>query len=498
MQATVVSWLPVVATLLPLVGTGCIYLVEGRSWQWRNGLSVATAAIAFGLVLAMYPAIAAGKVLVMEFPNILPPLGLSFRADPLGFFMAATMSLVWLMVTVYSLAYMEKEHHKKRYYPFLILTLSGSLGVVLTGDMFSLFLFFELMSLTAYVLIIHEQSHEAMKAGYKYLIMTILGSLALFFAIIAVYEISGTLIIGRGIIGWPSPLALGAFVAFLLGFGIKAGMFPLHVWLPDAHPVAPSPASALLSGLMLKTGAYGLIRVIYNVYGISLLQRTNWMQILVWLAAITILLGSSVAILQDDIKRRLAYSSIGQMGYILLGMGLMSERALFGAVFHIFGHALMKSALFLAAGAMIHKTHRRSIADLEGIGYRMPLTLGAFTLSALAMIGIPPLVGFLSKWELSLGALDAGRPWFVVILLASSLMNGVYYFPIIIAGYFSKKSAYADGAQAWSMADETSPVMLVPLVLLAAGTLIFAVLPNSLPYVLAGKSAHFLFHLGGR
>jgi multicomponent Na+:H+ antiporter subunit D len=498
MQDTVTSWLPVWATLAPLFGTAAIYWVEQRSWRWRNGLSVASCLVSLGLILAMYPRVARGEVLGITFPRLLPPLGISFRVDPLSFLLAAIIALIWLLVTVYSLSYMAREHHKKRYYPFLVLTLSGSLGVVLTGDMFSLFLFFELMSLAAYVLIIHEQTEEAMKAGYKYLIMTILGSLALFFAIISTYELAGTLTVAAsGIIGRPSNLALAGFLGYLIGFGIKAGMFPLHVWLPDAHPVAPSPASALLSGLMLKTGAYGMIRVIYNTYGIDLLERTGWLNILTWLAVITILLGSAVAILQDDIKRRLAYSSIGQMGYILLGMALLSERALSGAVFHIFSHAFMKSALFLAAGAMIHKTHRRSISELEGIGHRMPLTLGAFTVAALAMIGIPPLAGFLSKWQLSLGALDAGRPGFVVVFLVSSLMNGCYYFPIIIAGFFGRKAHHADEGRGERL-DEAAPAMLVPILLLATGILLFAMLPNSLPYVLAGKSAHFLFHLGGR
>lgn len=495
-ETTVTSYLPALASLLPLAGTACIYLVEGRSWRWRNGLSVLSAAAACGLVLAMYGDIAAGRVLVKEFPNLIPPLGLSFRADRLGFLLAATMSVIWLAATVYSLSYMKEERHKKRYYPFLILTLGGSLGVVLAGDLFSLLLFFELMSLSAYVLIVHEQSREAMAAGYKYLIMTIAGSLALSFAIVATYKIAGTLVLSTpGIIGWPSPLALAAFLAFITGFGIKAGIFPLHVWLPDAHPVAPSPASALLSGLMVKTGAYGLIRVFYNIYGIDLLRQTRWPEILVALAVLSIVLGSSVAILQDDIKRRLAYSTIGQMGYVLLGVGLMTERALFGALFHMVGHAFMKAALFLAAGAMIHRTHRRSIAHLEGIGYQMPWTLGAFTLAALGMVGLPPLVGFISKWELSLGALDVGRPYLVLVLLASSLMSGVYYFPIIIAGYLGREVQAASGQPGTG---ETHPAMLVPTVLLAAATLVWALLPNSWPYLLAEGSARMLWQLGGR
>jgi multicomponent Na+:H+ antiporter subunit D len=200
--------------------------------------------------------------------------------------------------------------------------------------------------------------------------------------------------------------------------------------------VAPSPASALLSGIMLKTGAYGLFRVIFHVFTVDLMRETGSTTIIAALAIITILLGSAVAITQDDLKRRLAYSSIGQMGYILLGLAILNEQAMIGTIFHVFSHAIMKSTLFLVAGAIIVKTGKRSIKELSGIGREMPYTMLAFTLAALAMIGLPPFNGFLSKWTLSLGALDAGNPYFVVVLLVSSLMNGVYYLPIIIAAFF--------------------------------------------------------------
>ena len=497
MSHSVVSWLPVWITLLPLVGTGLIYVVEQRSWKWRNGLTVIVSALTCVMVAAMYPYIARGQLLTKAFPDILPPLGLSFRVDPVAFLMAAIIALVWLAVAVYSLAYMVREHHKKRYYPFLTLILGGSLGVVLAGDLFTFFVFFEFMSLASYVLIIQEQTPEAMKAGYKYLIMTICGSLLLFFGIISVFELAGTLTLGTGgIIGAPSNLALGAFIAFVLGFGIKAGIFPLHVWLPDAHPVAPSPASALLSGLLLKVGAYGFLRIVYNVYGIELLRRTHWLEPVVYMAVISILLGSCVAILQDDLKRRLAYSSVGQMGYIMLGIAVLSERALFGAIFHIFSHAFMKAALFLVAGAFAHKTGKRYVSQLEGIGMRMPLTLGAFGLASLSMVGIPPLAGYLSKWQLSVGMLDVGRPWLVVVMLLSSLMNAVYLFPVVINGFFGADDSYPEfpGIR-WE--NETDVKMLVPILVLAGAILVFAIYPNSLPFSLSGFSARYLFQLGG-
>lgn len=282
-------------------------------------------------------------------------------------------------------------------------------------------------------------------------------------------------------------------------------MFPLHVWLPDAHPVAPSPASALLSGIMLKTGAYGLLRVIFNVYSYDLLKSSGWSTILAVLAVITILLGSAVALTQVDIKRRLAYSSISQLGYILLGMSIFNNNAITGATFHIFSHAFMKSALFLAAGAIIWKTGKRNVTEFKGLGRQMPVTMGCFSMAALAMIGIPPLSGFLSKWTLALGALDAGIPGYVLVLLISSLLNALYYLPIIIPAFFELpageggKNHHGHGdhheGDLQFKVDEAAPLMLSAIVILALCTFFFGLTPNNIAFNLSRMIASFL--LGG-
>jgi multicomponent Na+:H+ antiporter subunit D len=469
-----------------------IYAVERRSWRLRNGLSVLAALASFLLVAQHYNAIMADTTLIAEFPELLPPLGLSFRLDYLAFLVAAVVSFVWLLVTVYSTAYMVKEHAKNRYYPFSVLTLAGAMGVVLSGDLFTFFLFFEMMSLSAYVLVIHEETAQAMRAGYRYLILTIIGGLALLFAIIAVFQGAGTVAFTPG--GLPlevTGLTILAFLGFLVGFGIKAGMVPLHVWLPEAHPVAPSPASALLSGLMLKTGAFGLIRVIYQVFGLDMVQRAGWNDLLVWMAAITVFLGSAVAITQDEVKRRLAYSSVGQMGYILLGIGLLQERALIGAIFHIFAHALMKSSLFLAAGSIIYRTGKRRVSEWVGMGRSMLVTMSVFTVAALSMVGVPPLVGFVSKWELALGALDAGSVAFVMLLLLSSLMNFMYYFPLIQNAFFGEGLAHKEQAQA--VRPEVPWAMLVPMVVLGLVILVIDLLPYNVALELAERAADALF-----
>jgi len=482
---------PVLAVVIPILLFVVIYLVERRSWRLRNALAVLAPLTSFLLLLSEYAMVIGGEYILIEFPEILPPLGMSIAVDYLSLLVGLVVSGVWLLVTIYSTAYMVKEHAKNRYYPFATLTLAGTMGVVLSGDLFTFFLFFELMSLSAYVLIVHEESPEAMRAGYKYLVLTIAGGLALFFATIAVFEIAGTVSFAPGgFVVSMSGLAILAFFAFLVGFGIKAGIVPLHVWLPEAHPVAPSPASALLSGVMLKTGAYGMIRVVFNVFGYQGIRAAGLDMALLVLAAITIFLGSAVAISQDDIKRRLAYSSVGQMGYILLGIGLLQERALIGAIFHIFAHALMKSTLFLAAGAVIYKTGKRRIAEWKGLGQEMTITMLVFTVAALSMVGIPPLVGFVSKWELALGSLDAGNWGFVALLLLSSMMNFIYYFPLIQNTLFGEQLAKTEPKSKFR---ELPLNMLAPMVVLALIIVFIDLFPQNPALDLARRATEALF-----
>ena len=488
------SFLPVWIVMFPLVMTLVIYYVEQHSEKMRNVLALGTSIVVFLSVAALYPHIMAGNIIQFSVLELLPNLEISFRVDILSFSLALLSSFIWMLVSIYSIDYMCNEHGCNRYYPVLMITLAGCMGIFMAGDFFTLFVFFELMSLTSYVLVVHEETIDALRAGYKYLIMTIIGGLALFFGIIITFELGGSVsLTGTTLIQEPSNLALFAFISFLIGFGMKAGMFPLHVWLPDAHPVAPSPASALLSGIMLKTGAYGMLRVIFHVFGIGFMQETGWAMIITVVAIITILLGSAVAITQEDLKRRLAYSSVGQMGYILLAMSILNEQALIGTIFHIFSHAFMKSTLFLAAGAIILKTGKRNIKDLGGMGRQMPYTMFAFTLAALAMIGIPPFNGFLSKWTMSLGAMDAGQPFYVVILLISSLLNGIYYLPIIISAYFGSEPGHEHDVV---KINEASYKMLIPIAILAVSCLLFGLLPTNLPFDLSRVAADYLLKGG--
>ncbi len=491
--------------LFPIVMTPVIMSAGGRSDKLRNALTLGTSTVTFILTISLYPVVMNGEIIQLTLFEILPDLEISLRLDILSFNLAAIASFIWLLCTIYSLDYMAEEHGGSRYYPVLVFTLGSCLGIFLAGDFFTLFVFFELMSLISYILVVHEETEQALKAGYKYLVMTIIGGLALFLGIIITFELGGTVSLGVGtIIDEVTFLSFLAFICFIIGFGMKAGMFPLHVWLPDAHPVAPSPASALLSGVMLKTGAYGLFRVIFHAFSVEVMQANNWDIVLGVLAVITIMLGSAVALTQNDIKRRLAYSSVGQMGYVLLGLSILNENAITGAMFHIFCHAIMKSCLFLAAGAIIWKTGKRLISDMGGVGREMPYTLGCFSVAALAMIGIPPLNGFLSKWTLGLGALDANITVYAIVLLISSLLNALYYLPIIVPAFFeiigedkgANAHAHGHGHALNFNVQDVAPRMLAPMVILAISTLLFGLSPINVQFELSQITSWFFLEGG--
>jgi multicomponent Na+:H+ antiporter subunit D len=474
---TVTSLLPLLIPLVPISAAPFAYVFGIYSEKLRNWLSVFACFLSFLLTLAMVPPILDGKILNYVFVSgEVSPLPLEYMADPLGVIVALAATFAWFLATVYSVAYMKKEHAKNRFYFFWLLTAGATFGVFLTKNLFALFIHFEVLSLASWVLVIHEETKEAMDAGKKYLFMGIAGGLFLLFGIIMTFVETGNLELTKvGMLGNRGFITQVIFYSYIIGFGVKAGMFPVHVWLPDAHPVAPSPASALLSGVMIKAGAYGIIRTIYNVFGPDLIRELGAHYVLSVLAVIGITLGSAVAIPQRNLKRMLAYSSVAMMGYIILGATFLTSTGLQGAILHLFGHIFMKDTLFLAAGALLFKLEKKEISDYVGIGRKMPITMLAFAIAALSMIGLPPFVGFISKWYLALGALEMGGlvfVIFVIVLLNSSIMNAVYYMPIIVASFFGE---HEEGDVE---IDEAPLIMLIPMILLALGVLIFGILPN--------------------
>lgn len=493
------TWL-LLAVFLPLIGVGLVYLISKYSTQAGSWVTAITCGLTFMATCFMYPTVSQGKVIEQSF-DVGFPILISFRVDALGLILAMISSFLWFMASLYAVEYMRVKQSKIRFNIFSLFSFLGMMGIVLAGNLLTLYIFFEIMAILSYMLVIHEETQSAMKAGIKYLFMGIAAGLVLLIAIIATYVITqSTDLSGRGLAGLTSSSLFGIiFWCYILGFAVKAGLFPVHVWLPDAHPVAPSPASALLSGVMIKAGVYGIIRTIYAIYGSGQIEKHLMTSntVLIGLAIASILIGSLVAITQKELKRMLAYSSVAQVGYIVLGACLLSPRGLQGGIIHIFNHAFMKGTLFLATGAFIYKRGVRTVDDLKGIGRRMPVTMTCFTLAALSMIGFPPLCGFISKWYLGLGAVQsynmgvyglAGTIVFISSLLISALLNAIYYGPIMIRGWFGNHDSHQEEVKR----EDPAWPMLVPLILLGLGTLVFGIFVN-LPLGLAEVVSKFYF-----
>lgn len=400
--------LPLIVSL-PFIGAAAIGLIGRKNERLRDSIAICTAFSAFALSVSLYPLVSTGQVLY-ELPSLMGQ-GLAFRADFLGFVFAVLASFIWFLATVYSSQYMRQQRAGNRYYIFLLLSLGGCLGVFVAGDFLSLFLFFEVMTLASYVLVIHSESEEALAAGRKYLYMGLFGGLCLLVAILLLAMYTGTTVIAPNMEGLADLGIMRWVLAFLffVGFGIKAGAVPLHIWLPLAHPVAPAPASALLSAIMIKTGAYGTIRV-FNLLltpadqNSSLWQTTAQFGLgLIWVGVITMFVAAVLALAQRQAKRLLAYSSVSQMGYILMGIGSAAYLGFDGAMgfaslsYHLLNHAFFKAGLFLMVGSIYLRTHTLDYAKLGGLWRKFPVTAVAFLVAGAAISGVPGFNGYISK-----------------------------------------------------------------------------------------------------
>lgn len=400
---------PFLLVLLPFAGALVSGFIGRTNAPIRDCVASCTAFLSFALALSLYPLVKAG-VVVYALPSFMG-LGMLFRVDFLGFVFAVLASFIWFLATFYSSEYMRHEYASTRYYIFLLLSLGGCLGVFVSGDFLSLFLFFEAMTLASYVLVVHAQSDEALAAGRNYLYMGIFGGLCLLTAIMLLVVQAGTTEIAPGLEALAGMGSLRFLVAllFFLGFGIKAGAVPLHIWLPQAHPVAPTPASALLSGIMIKTGAYGIIRV-FNLLFTPRDGHSNLWKVteqfgftIIWIGMLTMFTAAVLALAQKHAKRVLAYSSVSQMGYILMGVGAAAYLGYEGAMgfaglsYHILNHAFFKAGMFLMVGAIYLRTHSLDYSKLGGLWRQFPVTAAAFLIAGAAISGIPGFNGYISK-----------------------------------------------------------------------------------------------------
>jgi multicomponent Na+:H+ antiporter subunit D len=490
--------------LIPIIAAGLagvLIFVNGDKAFWRNLWSTIASIVAFLAVLSMVPGTLAGKVYVAHVLNLLD-LTLTLRVDYLGLLFGLVASAMWVVVNVYTIGYMDHEHEKQRFFAFFGLSMFAAFGIAFAENLFTLFIFYELLSLCTYPLVTHAGTKEAFKAGAKYLIYTLGGGGFLLAGIMITYFVTGDLSLsGRGIftINHGAGLLTVVFFLYLIGFGVKAAIMPMHHWLPRAM-VAPTPVSTLLHAVaVVKAGAFGVLRLIYNVFGVDLLGELGLGLVLAYMAGFTILTASIIAIRQDNLKRRLAYSTISQLSYIVLGGALLAPAAAIGAMTHIANHAFTKGTLFMCAGIIAEETGKKNISQLNGMGRRLPLTMAAFSIAAFGMIGFPPLAGFMTKWYLGIGAGEINQPLFMWVLVGSSILNSIYFLPIIYRAFFLPPDAGEEKALALPKNRfETAPTMLVPIMTTTVASVVLGLFAGApgLPMSVAKLATSFL--VGGQ
>jgi formate hydrogenlyase subunit 3/multisubunit Na+/H+ antiporter MnhD subunit len=411
-----------------------------------------------------------------------PGIEFGFHVDAFGLLFALTASSLWILVSIYSIGYMRalKEHAQTRFYFCFAIAILGAVGVALSGNLVTMYIFYEILTVSTYPLVAHEQSSEALFAGRKYLTYLLSGGTFLLGAIALTYSIAGTTDFRLGGIFTGTMASrstfLILFVLFIIGF-MKAAYMPFHSWLPTAM-VAPTPVSALLHAVaVVKAGVFGVVRTVTFIYGVDLMQGLGLGILLASFAGFTMIVASLFAIAQDNLKRRLAYSTISQLAYIVFGVALLSPMGMTGAMLHIPFHGFMKITLFLCAGSILVASGKKNISEMAGIGRSMPITMLAFTVGVLGMCGLPPTCGFISKWFLGLGTVEADSFFFLAVLLISSLLDVVYFFPIVYTAFFGNRKRGKLSLKQGEKIKEVPMSMVIPLGITAIFSIIFC-FPN--------------------
>ncbi len=475
----------VITSVTPLFAIGVstvaafLILLSKEHPNLREFWTIAAGVAKFALVVSMLPAVLEGNMIEYEILPLAEGVSLKLRVDNFGLFFALIASCLWIGTSFYSIGYMRglKEHAQTRYFTFFALCLSATIGVATAANLLTFFVFYEMLTICTYPLVIHMEDTEAKNAGRLYLTYTLTAGVFLLAGLIAIYSIAGTLEFTPGgflqaYAGEYKTALTVIFVMMMIGTAVKSGIMPFHAWLPTAM-VAPTPVSALLHAVaVVKSGVFGSLRLFWFVFGSTLMHELDVSLTVALAAGFTILTASIVALVQDNLKKRLAYSTISQLSYIILGGALLTESSMMGGALHIVNHAFMKITLFFCAGAIYVNTHRKQISQLDGLGRKMPFTFGAFTIGALGMAGIPPVAGFVSKWFLCVGALEAKEMVYLYALLASSLLNAGYFFPIVYRAFFKKPKPDDD------VKGEASPFMVVPICFTACVSILLFFEPN--------------------
>jgi len=489
---TIVSIKPFLAVLVSSVGA--LFIIgTGKKPNLRESWSIIAGVLKLIIILSMIPAVVYDKKIISySLFNILPGIEIGFRVDAFGLLFAMGASILWIATSFYSIGYMRStnEHSQTRYFTCFAVALSATIGVAFSANLFTMFLFYEVLTIITYPLVAHKGTPEAKAGGRKYAIY-LLGAAKAFLvaAIILTYNLTGTLEFSKDGI-FPaimqsenSQLLYIIFVLFLFGFA-KSAVMPLHSWLPAAM-VAPTPVSALLHAVaVVKTGVFTVLRVIFFVFGADLMLDIGVDVFIITFASVTIIAASIIALSMDNLKARLAFSTISQLSYIILGAALLTPSAMVGGIIHITNHAFSKITLFFCAGSIYVSSHKTEVSQLNGIGKKMPWTMAAFALATLSMIGVPPASGFITKWYLVIGSLERNSLVVLTVLLVSSFLNAAYFVPILYKAFFKKENSNSEGEI--SLQDKNlkeNPFLVVPLSLTAIVSVILGLYPDFIVHI---------------
>ena len=477
----------VAAILVPLLGA-LLIAASHRHPNQREAATLVTATALFILVASLLSPVLAGERPETTLWEIIPGISISFQAEPLGMVFALIASFLWIVTSVYSIGYMRGHHEENqtRFYICFAIALSSAIGVAFAGNMLTLFIFYELLTLSTYPLVTHHGTDDARRGGRTYLGLLLFTSIAFqLLAMVWTWSVAGTLDFTPGgiLAERASPGIFGVlFVLYMFGIG-KAALMPFHRWLPAAM-VAPTPVSALLHAVaVVKAGVFTVLKVTVYIFGVDALARIGGNDIILYVAATTTILASIVALRQDNLKRRLAYSTISQLSYVVMAATLVNDFGILGGTLHVAMHAFGKITLFFCAGAILVAAHKTEVSQLRGIGRAMPWTMTAFTIGSLSMIGLPPTAGFISKWYILLGALEADQMIIVGVLILSTLLNAGYFLPIVYSAFFCEPDAPATHGEA-------PKTMVGAISLCALGTVLLFLYPGqflALAHLLIGN-----------
>lgn len=469
------------AILAPLAGAALV-MANARRPNLRETISFLAAVALFGTVAWMVPDVLAGRRLRFTLFELLPGLSFSLRADAMSMIFAVSASFLWVLTVFYSAGYMRglQEHEQTRFNTCFALALFGAVGCAFSDNLLTLYLFYELVSICTYPLVAHHQDEESYEGARKYIAyLTATAKGLVLPAMVLIYVLSGTLDFSTNISTGILPadanrwVVTALYACCILGFA-KNGVMPFHNWLPSAM-VAPTPVSALLHAVaVVKVGVFSTVRVMLYVFGVDTMDALNLGLPTAYFVSVTIVVASIVALSKDNLKARLAYSTVSQLSYIILGVALLTPAGIQGGLLHIANHAFAKITLFFCAGAIYVATHKKNISEMSGLGRVMPFTFGAFALASLSMIGAPPVAGFVSKWYLLNGAWDAHSLTVVLVLLVSTLLNTAYFAPVVYQGFFGRPAADDHGHSS----GEAHPSMVIPLTITAVISVVIGLYPG--------------------